>query len=386
MHPVSKKSCVLVMGGLLLVACGGGLSPEEYPEAYDEAWCHRQARCGGIRDEDACVRSGREIARAEREAGVAGTLQYEGSIRSGRLRFNEEAARACVQRLEDSSCNESVVQVRADPRCDFLEGQQQEGEPCVITEECGPASYCERRDEPICVTSTCKPLPGLGEPVGDIPMCAPGLVPMGETCQPRSDEGGACGSDTSCTPGLYCDVLASWTCRRFVVEGEACGTGMGAARCLPHLRCAEGSCHRLFDVGMACTPPPPRDPDGVHVSECKWDLFCEGVAGSGVGTCRERLGPGEPCTDNVTCREGLFCDWQNLDGNGRCHPLRELGESCGRVPCVPGAYCNFELERCMPQGQLGQPCPSRQLYACRTYLSCSRDNRCEPIFGGLCGG
>lgn len=41
-----------VVCGLVLVACGGGLGREDYAEAYSEALCHWQARCGEIRDEE----------------------------------------------------------------------------------------------------------------------------------------------------------------------------------------------------------------------------------------------------------------------------------------------------------------------------------------------
>jgi hypothetical protein len=368
--------------GLLLVACGGGLSREDYAETYGEALCHRQKRCGEIRDEDACVRHAREFARAQRAAGLTPYSMYEGSFRSGRLRFDEDATQACVRRIRDSSCEESLGQARDGDVCEVLEGQRKNGEDCLVTEECGRASYCELPEQAVCVAGTCLPRPTLGQTViGWKQECAPGLVQVDTTCQAISGEGESCEGDFMCTPGLYCGGSPG-VCRRFAVEGEACGAA-GLAACLPHLRCSDGSCQRLFDVGRACIPST-FDSGGSDTSNCKRDLFCEGDARSGMGTCRERLGLGEACSGN-TCRTLLACDWPDQGNEGTCQPFREPGEPCGSVPCVPGAYCEQYSLICVHQGRLGEPCTSSSFTSCIAGLSCVHDT-CQPAFGGTCGG
>jgi hypothetical protein len=378
MNPASENPRVLVLAALVWVACGGGLSQEAYRESYGEALCHRQARCGEIRDEDACVRNAREFSRAYREGGLPVYPQYEGSIRAGRLRFDGDEAQECVQYLRDLSCDERLPPAPNGTICDVLEGQQEDGEPCLLTEECGGFSYCERTHEAVCVAGTCRPRPGHSQPVSGSQECAPGLVRVRGTCQPLSGEGGGCDSDLGCTAGLYCE----WSlgeCRRFAVEGAPCSDG--GARCLPHLSCSEGRCQRLSDVGADCTPPQ-VGPEGFKDTECKKDLFCDGGGGTRLGTCRERLGPGERCFDD-TCGSNLFCSTMGETQQRSCQAFRQLGESCEGVPCAPGAWCDPDSEMCRPQGRLGEPCVSSQLFSCISGLSC-QNNRCEPDFGGLC--
>jgi len=377
MNPAVENPRALVLVGLVLVACGGGLSREEYSEAYGEALCHRQARCGEIRDEDACVSDAREFSRAYREGGLQAYFQYEGSIRAGRLRFDEEAAEACVQRLRDIPCDERLPLTRNGTICDVLEGLQQDGEPCVLTEECSEASYCERTGEAVCEVGTCKPRPGLDQKVAGAQECAPGLVRIGDTCRAPSGEGGACDSDSGCTARLYCEWIIR-ECRRFAVEGEACSED--GVRCLPHLRCGEGSCQRLSDVGMGCTPPL-GGPSSSSDTGCKRDLFCEGE-GWTPGTCRKRQGPGEPCSGS-TCQGSLFCGALSQGSAWSCQPLRPPGESCASVPCAPGAYCDRGSETCLRQGRLGEPCIVSELFSCSSGLSCE-DGTCEVDFEGLC--
>jgi hypothetical protein len=373
MNRAVENPRALVLMGLVLVACGG-VSQEDYRESYGEALCHRQARCGEIRDEDACVREARGFASAYREAGLIVYAQYEGSIRAGRLRFNEEAAQECVQHVRDLSCNEPLPPARSGVICDVLEGQQKDGEPCLITEECGEASYCERTDGPVCETGTCKARLGLGQRVSNFQECAPGLVLVGATCQAPLGEGEACVGDSVCASGLYCAGGNLW-CRRFALEGESCGT----ERCLPHLACSEGSCQRRFDVGMDCTVPQ-SNPGGA--SECKRDLFCADGGGARPGTCSERLGPGERCFGD-TCKGNLFCDWLGGAQEGSCQAFRQLGESCTSVPCVPGAYCDEGSRTCLRQGRLGEPCGSPYYLSCISGLWCE-NGTCESGFGGFC--
>src|SRR5688500_17143783 len=87
--------------GVLLAACGG-IEPEEYGETRDEALCHRQARCGELRDEEACARARSEWNQALREAGMGPYAHFEGSLEAGRTRFDEERAEACMDLIRDS--------------------------------------------------------------------------------------------------------------------------------------------------------------------------------------------------------------------------------------------------------------------------------------------
>lgn len=378
MAAASGNVRVVVLGALLLAACGGSLSQEDYAESYTAALCHRQARCGEIRDEDACVRNAREFTRIQREQGQSAYFQFEESMEAGRLRFNEDAAEDCVQRIRESACDQSLEVARNGAICDVLEGRQKDGEPCVLAEECGEASYCDGLTEVACVAGTCRTRPGLGQPVTDAQECASELVPVSGTCQARAGEGGACTTNSRCAPGLFCET-GQGVCRRFAVEGEACG----GIECLGHLICKGGSCQRMLDVGASCTPNP--GVPGAFTGDCKRDLVCEGGGSEGPGTCRQRAGLGESCS-NSACQTNLFCDWQGLGGTGTCQPFRQPGESCASLPCGPGAICNDDTMMCDRLGRLGDPCPSsvEPWLSCIAGLEC-RNSKCEPLFGGFCG-
>lgn len=380
MTPVLGTARVMVVGALLLVACGGGVSREDYAESYSKALCHRQARCGEIRDEDACVRNAREFARIQRKQGQSAYFQFEESMEAGRLRFDEDAADDCVQRLRDGKCDE-VLEARNGDICDVLAGQQKDGEPCASTEECGQASYCDGLTNVACKAGTCKPRPGLGQPATAAQVCASGLVVVSGICQARSEEGGPC-TDTSsrCAPGLYCDFGAG-VCRRFAGEGEACSNNAGP-ECLSHLTCTGGSCHRLLDVGADCrTVLTSPDIDG---GRCKADLFCENPDLTGLGICRERVGPGASCSRNV-CQTNFFCDTAHEAATLTCQTYRQPGESCAGLPCGPGSICNDETRVCDRLGRLGDPCPAdiEPWLPCIGGLEC-RSGKCEPVFGGFC--
>lgn len=365
---------VLGVCALLLAACGG-ISQEDYPEKYGEALCHRKARCGQIRDEDACVRETREFARIQREAGMSPYQIYEGSFSSGRLRFDEELAEACVERIRDSSCDQSLGEARDGDVCDLLVGQQKDGEPCLIFDECGPTSYCERTTDPVCAAGTCKPGVGLGQTLAnDQQECALGLIPVEGICQALPGEGGACTPDARCAEGLHCNS-STQTCQRLATEGAACGSGGG--RCLPHLRCVEGSCRRLSDVDEDCT------------GGCKEDLFCEKTTDSDPGRCRELHELGEPCSDAYglfTCRTNLVCGSDSRGGERTCRRPAEAGDSCAGTSCGLGNWCDTRTtaEICKPRGKMGEACDSYELTAsCMQGLLCV-DGTCQPGFPGTC--
>jgi hypothetical protein len=362
---------VLAVCALLLAACGG-ISQEDYPEKYREALCHRKARCGQIRDEDACVRESREFARAMNEAGMSPYQMYEGSFRSGRLRFDEDLAEACVERIRDSSCDQSLGEARAGDVCHILVGQQKDGEPCLLYDECGPASYCERMNEAVCAEGTCKPGLGLGQTLTNgMQQCAPGLIPVEGICQAFLGEGDTCAGSDRCALGLFCNIDTR-TCQRFATEGGTCGTGGGI--CLSHLRCIDGSCRRLADVGEACA------------GGCKEDLFCDRTTDSEPGSCRERRGLGEPCNDvygYVTCRANLVCGNTSGGMERTCQPPAEVGASCANMSCGLGAWCDWKTETCKPQGKMGGACDSYQMGSCMQGLSCV-ENTCRPGFPGPC--
>lgn len=325
--------CAWVLCGLWLAACGG-IDTENYGEEYGEALCHRQARCGEIRDEDACASARRDVYEALAEVGLGTHALYEGSLTAGRARFDEDAAGKCLDLIRDSSCDQSLDEVTSAEVCRFLFGQRKDGEACLVKEDCGAASYCSRGafqpGHPVCEAGTCKPLPRQGEPLtgaDNVHACAPGLSPdVSSVCQPTSGEGGPCMASHGCASGLTCDEDLH-QCRRPFRVGESCDAG--ARRCLPHLRCAEGSCRTLADVGESCTLS--RSFGASWTSDCKRDLFCDAAPDSTQGTCEERLGKGSSCRDYRECGTGFFCDL-SAGQTGTCRELVSEGGKCDTLP------------------------------------------------------
>lgn len=372
--------------GLLLAACGG-IEPEEYGETRDEALCHRQARCGELRDEEACVRARGEWNRALREAGMGPYAHFEGSLEAGRTRFDEERAEACMDLIRDSSCEQSLDEVMSAEVCRVLVGQRKDGEACLVNEDCGVASYCELKPErATCDAGACKPLPGVGEKLlgyNNIYSCAPGLSPdANDVCQPTVGENGPCQSSQSCAVGLLCDPNLQ-QCRRPGRVGESCGEG--AQRCLPHLRCAEGSCRELADVGESCT----RSRGNIlgWMSDCKRDLNCEAEAEASRGTCQEPRGAGSACGDQSECQSGLFCDQRAGQQTRTCQEGVGEGGKCDTAICAPGLACHPDTSTCVRRGREGEACAmtnSPLSATCQQGLACI-EGACRVSFPGLCG-
>lgn len=375
-----------VVCGVLLAACGG-IEPEEYGETRNEALCHRQARCGEIRDEEACVRARSEWNQALREAGMEPYAQFEGSLEAGRTRFDEDRAEECVELIRDSSCEQSLEEVTSAEACRVLVGQRQDGEACLINEDCGVASYCALETErAVCDAGTCKPLPGLGEKVpgyNNIHDCAPGLSPdENSVCQPTSGENGPCQNSLRCAVGLTCD-MGLQQCRRRGRVGESCGGG--ERPCLSHLRCAEGSCRELANVGESCTLS--RQWGSSWTSDCKRDLFCDAAPDTSQGTCQTRRGKGSECRDYSECQTGLFCDQRAGQQSRTCQEGVGVGGKCDTATCAPGLTCNLETNTCARRGQEGEACEMTNngvSFTCTAGLACI-EGTCQVSYPGLCG-
>ncbi|XXF78589.1 hypothetical protein P2318_02190 [Myxococcaceae bacterium GXIMD 01537] len=371
-----------VVWGVGVMACGGGISEEDFPLEYSQAFCEFNARCGAIRDEDACKQRAEVFQKGQREAGIQGYATFAGSMRSGRLRFDEEKAEACVKRIRANSCDTLLVLGRDGDECNAFTGQQKDGEPCFITQECGPTSMCERPSHPVCTEGICKPRPGEGAKLpgdGAEWWCAPGLTPVDGACQRERTEGEACQGAYECAAGLYCDAFGA--CRRRVAEGGACGTS--SQLCLPNLRCMNGTCQRLGGIGEECVIRFAEQP-GTHIPICQNDLFCEAASDTGARKCAARAGLGQPCRDLFQCEGGLICDQPYGAPEGTCRQPGRAGDKCTAYSCAAGAYCDVNSEMCIAQGRQGETCDEHAVVSCLTGLTCMA-GKCEPGVAGLCG-
>jgi hypothetical protein len=372
--------------GLWLAACGG-TSKEDFTQERDDALCHRQARCGEIHDEDACASGRREWSEALRERGMEPYAIYEGSLEAGRTRFDEERAEACADLLRESSCEQSLEEVTSAEVCRVLVGQRQDGEACLINEDCGAASFCSvELRRAVCEAGTCKPLPGVGERLlgyDNVYSCAPGLSPDANSiCQPTVGENGPCQSTLSCAVGLVCDPN-SQQCQRRGRVGERCGEG--APSCLTHLRCAEGSCRELAGVGESCTLS--RTWGTSWSSDCKRDLFCDAALDTTQGTCKLRREEGSECRDYSECAPVLFCDQRPGQQARTCQKGVGEGGTCDNAVCEPGLVCHPDTSTCVRRGKAGEACAMSNgplSVTCQEGLTC-HEGTCKVSYPGLCG-
>lgn len=377
---------------------------ERWVVRYERAVCATQVRCASAGAQPRSLGSCAPVAIATRDA-------LAPSIADGRVRFDPDAAAACLDALSTLSCGawspwavlwEPALEVCArvfDPRVP-------EGGACRPSRlleppwhECAGDAYCDEGTE---CGATCRPRPGPGEPcASELPIrsCADGWRCDGGTC------GASCEDDADCRsagapsricerggcvdppiPGagepcgrVPCDARLGLACEEGVCapSGLAEGEDCTAATCRHPLRCEGGRCAVLGALGETCDELGDACADGLHCtdpdgagSRCsasregapcafspvhRWDP-CAPDGMRCVGSpqrCRRPSAPLAPCADDRECGEWLLCV------AGRCVRTPLEGEACGvEAPCFPSHVC--EGGRCESRPRIGEACdPTR---------------------------
>lgn len=333
-----RRPSLLLAAALALGGCSLSINPDELdPLATVEGYCQTYS--------DLMI----AIAGCSFTPELA-ALEYERSLPAcdalGRaaVRYDGEAAKECIALLRSVTCDGAglkQIQERAGGTCGVvLGGTLTDGAACLDAVECAdPDAVC--MDPELACGRTCTSPGVLDEPCGpNYPPCAQGhYCWTGEgKCKSASlDEGNPCAvAPVSCVAGLYCDACGEGAycdavrgCRRYGVEGDACGD----RKCDldEGLFCdgGTGKCRRRFSVaeGQPC--------DGV--AQCTLDTYCTG------GTCRPKSGLGASCTSEEECMPPLGCVGDSPAGDvaGACGPRRTPGESCtlDSGDCLVGAAC-----------------------------------------------
>lgn len=129
------------------------------------------------------------------------------------------------------------------------------------------------------------------------------------------------------------------------VDGEACGTALGAVSCVDFLS---------GDLPEACRPKGTR----VDTEGCAEDVqcssgWCATPDDSDCGICEQRVAENGSCV-NGECGGGLFCD-----ANDTCVPFADEGEACDAVDCLPTLSCvGVTNPTCQGFAELGESCDS----------------------------
>ncbi|HET7501991.1 MAG TPA: hypothetical protein VFK02_13335 [Kofleriaceae bacterium] len=303
-------------------ACGAArtIDYRDLAGELERARCERFVRCAVFPDEASCV----GYLRAAADTSVAGAID------AGKIRYDGEAASACVDAIARQSCDLTAEDARARPAaCDrMLAGAIAGGEPCQIDAEC--------------VSGTCEPSSGCPESGCCAGTCRPAQAPAGD--------GGGCAQDGDCRDGLVC--ATDRTCRTPAGPGEPCAADRECAAglgCINPLSTMPGTCRPLPHLGEPCP----------YLRCADENLRCDETQASCVA-----LGlPGAPCGGDLECSPLLECDATSH----ACQVLPSLGMPCTRA-CQGQAFCQHDdtgAGTCVAPLANGAPCEFRS--ECASY-------------------
>lgn len=262
----------------------------------------------------------------------SGRYALKKAVESGRQSFDQQAAEACIEMMEEEVTD-------ATPCEQFYD-----------TGETQMYSFNSRYDD----------------------------SPCERVLRPEVGEDGKCLMRSDCKPGLHCDeeALADQCGGRCVPlggEGDACD--LSALECEPGLDCIDGQCQSdessddSKSVGETCE----------STSECQGDLNCKEETGDGM-RCREPVGPGQTC-EFGDCESGYACvrDPSNPEGDTRIcleRGSRSAGESCTEPGvCESGLVCHENTCREVERPGEGESCEGGLEY-------CQLGLVCRPTAGG----
>jgi hypothetical protein len=257
-------------------------------------------------------------------------------IEEGRVRYDADAARACLPKLAELDCDDLRNATELDC-AEGLSGTVALGEGCDRDIECEGSAYCA-------LSAAC---PG--------------------TCTARHARGEACLEENECEGALAC---VAGSCLAPAGAQEACGAGSPcnlASLCVGAIvsQGVNGTCVRLADSfaaqeGDAC--------DFNAAKYCADGLSCVvsavGHSGGVVAYCEKPSARDAACSFGfpTPCPDGQYCDADPRAGSydGTCRALPGTDQACVRVSgaptCAAGLGCINALGVCKPVGRNGQAC------------------------------
>ena len=276
----------------------------------------------------------------------------------------------------------------------------QEGGACTQTSDCDVGLACLQNAQ---FQNVCSVPGGPGAQCNSDTQCASGLLCSNFSCAPPAGPGGQCPQGTSeCLPGLDCrfDTGVNASVCLAGADGDTCA-GFGQ-RCAPGLLCRNNAVSGLDECQA---PLVAGDPCDVFNSECNATLRCRPdvnlaqicqnplapaaactpTGGQdpcdathrcdvGSSTCVVRLAAGAPCSSDVECTAGLFC---NVQGGSQCAALHAVNTACAATDqCAVGLTCrqndNLSGQICRALSNGGEGCT--QLADCAPGLDCRADD------------
>lgn len=298
----------------------------EFLEAWRVAHCKRYVRCDVARDLDSCLR-------------VVGQYEIDpdrsAALDAGTLVFHAGVAEACLDAVDDLSCDGTSREARLPPCQHLLTGTLGDDAPCAFGSAC-ISGECWLEAELACDGDGCC----RGACVGETPV---EYEPAGGRCRFKP-----------CVDA-WCDGSA---CEALLPEGADCALlydRWGGEVCDYGLVCKNGKCMRTVDRGESCIYDPCRNIGDI----CGPDYVCI-----------RRRALGEACYDVTECMWGLACDLESYRCVERVDmpppPVERLpvGAACTisfpSTPCEVGAFCDvvagsYEGVCTLPK-PVGAPC------------------------------
>jgi hypothetical protein len=281
---------------LVLASCGGGLTLDEYPSAFRDAYCKYLTRCGEFPDVTTC-----ENANIGLNIHLDPSSQAE--VDQGKVSFDGSLAQDCLDAFGSQTCDTTDEDGRAffPAKCrDITKGSVGSGGACADNAEC-KSQIC---NIPACSMACCQ-----GTCMGDAPPALGGA-------------GDACSTSSSCAVGFFCDFTTQM-CAQLEPAGATCNS---TSECAYGLGCAGTggmrTCKTLPTLGQPC-------PDGV----CRdAGTFC-----NSAGQCAKIGLAGASCTGNLAeCSSFYPCDAQAM----KCTAAPGLGEPCTNRCFDADTFCD----------------------------------------------
>src|ERR1700722_1460477 len=229
-----------------------------------------------VRMEKKCVARDLNISKALAKA--ASKLcddDVNAAVVRSRTSFDPDAAKACIQMLEDkdlpkSSENDTFF---AHFPCDgVMLGTEDDGQPCRFSVECKNGLACVGYAPG--TDGACKKPPKAGE------ACT--LQRFGSIL----NEDAAKIHHPECAAGAWCDGTK---CQPVIAAGQAC---VASASCTGGLSCVTAKCGKPAVAGGTCFQP----------SDCAFGLWCTKGGGAASGHCEPKLPDGATCTELDACK------------------------------------------------------------------------------------
>ena len=353
----------------LLSGCGKAPVPSsDFARAYAEASCAQSARCNLL--------DGSLITACQHSVGAVLGDDVQRGIAAGRIRYDGDLARACVDGIRAAPCLRDGLPDAVQADClSAVAGTVAVGGGCTGLFECA-AGLCVPESAAAC-PSACPTVlgPGASCQLHQAPECDVrlSLECIQGQCRLPGREGDGCDTDLDCDSEHVCDT---GRCAPLLGEGVACDAD---AACQVGLACIAERCVRRAGEGAPCASSVDEVDAAFRLAQCAEGLLCRGAgltgAGAAVaGTCQRPSDLGGGCAVEPPglqefldgCLTGLVCS------SGRCAMPPASG------PCAPHDVCDPTVAYC----GAGQCLPLKDDGA-----TCLRQEECRNggCTAGLCG-